>query len=252
MGLNPKRLLLLRSEDDMEASAQAVRERGGIPVACPMICIRPPRDVSALDAAIKRLGKIDWIVFTSAHAVRFFFQRLDEKQVARSVLQSIQIAAIGPATVQALSELNVYAAFEAQKANAVEFVKEFTAQFNIKGKRIFLPLSNIALRTMPEGLANAGAIISEAVAYENAAPESLPEDVRRLLLDNQIDWALFTSPSTARNLYQCLENENIKPQFHSASIGPSTSAALRELGVEPDAEADSHTFDGLLDAICNF
>lgn len=250
MGLNPKRLLLLRSEDDMEASAQAVRKRGGIPVACPMICIRPPRDASALDAAIERLGEINWIVFTSAHAVQFFFQRLDEEQIARGVLQSIQIAAIGPATAQALSELNVEASFEAQKANAAEFVKEFPSRFDIKGKQIFFPLSNIALRTMPKRLASAGAVVSEAVAYENAAPESLPDEARRLLQDDLIDWALFSSPSTARNLFQCLENENVTPKFQSASIGPSTSAALREIGVEPDVEADPHTFDGLLDAIC--
>lgn len=250
MGLDQKRLLLLRSEDDMEASAQAVRERGGVPIACPMICIRSPRDVSALDAAVERLGEIDWIVFTSAHAVRFFCQRLDEKPIARGVLQSIQIAAIGPATVQTINDLGFKAAFEAQKANAADFVKEFSSQLNIKGKRIFLPLSNIALRTMPEGLASAGAIISEAVAYDNAAPESLPEEARRLLQDGQVDWALFTSPSTARNLYQCLENENIKPQFLSASIGPSTSAVLREIGAGPEVEADPHTFDGLLDSIC--
>ena len=32
-----------------------------------------------------------------------------------------------------------------------------------------------------------------------------------------------------------------------ASIGPATSAALRELGAEPDLEADPHTPDGLVD-----
>ncbi|MDP8244839.1 MAG: uroporphyrinogen-III synthase [Candidatus Hinthialibacter antarcticus] len=249
MSLNQKRLLLLRSEDDMEASAQAVRERGGVAVACPMICIRPPKDTSALDAAIQKINHFDWIVFTSPHAVRFFFQRVDEKKIERNSFQVIQIAAIGPSTVNALSEQKIPVTFQAEKANAVEFIKEFPAQFRIKGQRIFLPLSDIALRTMPDGLTNAGAIVSEAVAYENAAAESLPDEARTLLQNQEIDWALFTSPSTVRNLFQCLKSENINPKFQSASIGPSTSAALRELGMEPDVEADPHTFDGLLDAI---
>jgi uroporphyrinogen III methyltransferase/synthase len=37
-----------------------------------------------------------------------------------------------------------------------------------------------------------------------------------------------------------------------ASIGPSTSATLRELGVEVDIEADRHTSDGLVAALCGF
>ena len=34
-----------------------------------------------------------------------------------------------------------------------------------------------------------------------------------------------------------------------ASIGPATSAALREAGAEPRLEADPHTPDGLVDAL---
>ena len=34
-----------------------------------------------------------------------------------------------------------------------------------------------------------------------------------------------------------------------ASIGPATSAALREHGAEPDLEADPHTPDGLVEAV---
>jgi uroporphyrinogen III methyltransferase/synthase len=34
-----------------------------------------------------------------------------------------------------------------------------------------------------------------------------------------------------------------------ASIGPVTSAALRELGHEPDLEAEDHTPDGLVAAL---
>lgn len=252
MSLNNKRLLLLRNEDDIPSLAEAVRVRGGVPVACPVICIRPPEDTRTLDEAIKNLKQIDWIVFTSAHAAKFLIQRVEELNIDRSVFGSIRLAAIGPATASELEEQQLDVEFQAARANAAEFVEEFTTKRNLHGARVLLPLSDIAMRTMPDGLASAGAYVVEAVAYRNAAPQSLPNEARGFLQSNQIDWALFSSPSTVKNLFQLLHQEHIAATFHTASIGPSTSATLREIGVTPDVEADPHTFDGLLDAIGEF
>ncbi len=249
MGLNNQTLLILRAEDDIPRLVQQVRARGGVPVACPMIEIQPPGDLGQLDSAIKELSGFDWIVFTSANAAKFFIQRVSELGVDRKSIYKIQLAAIGPATEKALEGLGLNSLVVSSKANALEFLNEFSSQYDLNGQRVLLPLSNIALRTMPEGLAKRGAKVSEVVAYVNTAPDSIPEKAIALLKNNQIDWVLFSSPSTARHLYQLLNEENIEPVFRAASIGPSTSAALRELGVEPDVEADPHTFDGLLDEI---
>ena len=60
------------------------------------------------------------------------------------------------------------------------------------------------------------------------------------------DWATFTCASSARFLH-APRARSTGPRL--ASIGPVTSAALRELGFEPDVEAADHTPDGLVAAL---
>ena len=62
------------------------------------------------------------------------------------------------------------------------------------------------------------------------------------------DWITFTSASTVRFLAEAAGG-TLPEGPRLASIGPATSAALREHGREPDLEADPHTPDGLVDAL---
>ena len=65
-----------------------------------------------------------------------------------------------------------------------------------------------------------------------------------------MDWITFTSASTVRFLAEA-SGGALPERPRLASIGPATSAALREHGREPDLEADPHTPDGLVDALVN-
>ena len=57
---------------------------------------------------------------------------------------------------------------------------------------------------------------------------------------------LFTSGSSVR-FFAAAGGSLTGPRL--VSIGPATSAELRELGAEPDLEADPHTPDGLVAAL---
>ncbi len=60
------------------------------------------------------------------------------------------------------------------------------------------------------------------------------------------DYALFTSASSARSLHAAA-GTLAGPKI--VSIGPATSAALRELGADVAVEADPHTPAGLIAAL---
>src|SRR5262249_29984302 len=62
------------------------------------------------------------------------------------------------------------------------------------------------------------------------------------------DYGTFTSSSTVRFLFEAL-GDGLGPDTRLVSIGPVTSAALRERGREPDVEADQHEIDGLVRAL---
>jgi uroporphyrinogen III methyltransferase / synthase len=96
---------------------------------------------------------------------------------------------------------------------------------------------------VPDALRDAGAYVDVLALYRTVA-ERLPEAARARALG--CDWATFTSASSVRNFHAAAGTLD-GPLL--ASIGPVTSAALRELGHEPDLEAPDHTPDGLVAAL---
>jgi Asp-tRNA(Asn)/Glu-tRNA(Gln) amidotransferase A subunit family amidase len=58
---------------------------------------------AAVDEALKRLDQFDWLVFSSANGVRYFFDRLISQGRDVRALGGSRIAAIGPATDRALA-----------------------------------------------------------------------------------------------------------------------------------------------------
>ena len=71
---------------------------------------------------------------------------------------------------------------------------------------------------------------------------------RARLIAAHADYVLFTSASSVR-FFARAAGERALQGPRLASIGPATSAALREHGAEPDLEADPHTPDGLVEAV---
>ena len=68
----------------------------------------------------------------------------------------------------------------------------------------------------------------------------------------KITWITFTSSSTAENLCKLL-GDDYREQLQKvklASIGPITSQTLAKLGLPVAVEAEEHTVDGLVKAMC--
>ena len=95
---------------------------------------------------------------------------------------------------------------------------------------------------LPEGLAAGGAEVTVLHTYRTV-PE--PVDAAEVLA---ADLVTFTSSSTVANLIAALDGAGIS-SLRAVSIGPVTSASLREAGIEPVAEADPHDVSGLVRAV---
>ena len=78
-----------------------------------------------------------------------------------------------------------------------------------------------------------------------------PLDPRTRARALEADWATFTSASSVRFFLEAAGGPQAVRDsgLRLASIGPITSAALRDQGLEPDIEAVEHTPDGLVDAL---
>jgi uroporphyrinogen III methyltransferase / synthase len=96
---------------------------------------------------------------------------------------------------------------------------------------------------LPDALRERGADVEVLALYETVAEPLEPETAAAA---SRADYVTFTSASTVR-FFLAAAGGLDGPRI--ASIGPATSAALREAGLEPDLEADPHTPDGLIAAL---
>jgi uroporphyrinogen-III synthase len=157
-----------------------------------------------------------------------------------------RICAIGPATKAAVEALHLKVDLMPEEYVAESLVQAF-AKEDLQFRRILLPRAAVARDLVPRELSRRGAQVDVIEAYQTVAPSGLGERVR-LVLDKKPHWLTFTSSSTVINFIAAMGREGLDG-IKIASIGPITSATLREHGVEPTVEAQPHTIGGLVDAI---
>jgi uroporphyrinogen III methyltransferase / synthase len=97
-----KTAVVTRTREQASALVELLSEAGARCLEIPTLEIAPPDDFGPLDAALARLADYQWLVFTSANGVAAFFQRLFDQGLDVRALGRAKLAAIGPATAQAL------------------------------------------------------------------------------------------------------------------------------------------------------
>jgi len=245
-----RRIVITRARSQASALAGRLEALGAMVVESPAIRIEPPADPAPLRRAIAEREAFDWIVFTSANGVEAFFGALAEAGLDARALAHLRIAVMGSATSERLAAFGVRADLVPATFTTEGLVESLAAQANLKGARILCPRADIAPKELVERLAARGANVTELTAYRTVANNESAERVAALLAREEVDWLSFTSSSTVKNFFSAVAAGAVRAsRARSASIGPSTSAALRAVGIEPAAEADPHTIDGLVAAL---
>ncbi len=243
-----RRIVVTRAREQAGVLTDLLHGLGAEVIELPTIEIQPAGDYAALDRALANIEDYDWLIFTSTNGVKFFLERLD---AGSSDLRSIKgrICAIGPATRDALECFHIKVDVMAEEYRA-EGLLDALAVHDLTGARILIARAAVARDTLPAELSRRGATVDVVEAYRTVAPAALPQRASEILA-RKPDWITFTSSSTARNLIDVVGAEALA-NTRIASIGPVTSATLRENGVGVTVEASAYTVTGLVDAILSF
>jgi uroporphyrinogen III methyltransferase/synthase len=228
--------------------AVRLSDLGAEPVIFPTIAIRPPEDWEPLDTAAGRLSTYDWVIFTSANGVRFFWSRLERTGKDARLFAGTRLAAIGPVTAEELASRGMRPDLVPGQYVAEAILDEIGA---VDGRRILLPRADIARPLLADGLRAAGAQVDEIAAYRTLpATTEDAERIRDMLATGEIDVLTFTSSSTVRNFVAALEPVPDVPEGTVvACIGPVTAQTAEESGLPVHVSASEHTIDGLLGAL---
>jgi len=243
-----KRILVTRAAHQAGKLSEGLRAAGAEPVEVPVLEIRPPASYEPLDAALRDLQTYDWLILTSANAV----DAVAERRAACGLIHNDQkpkIAAVGKATAEAARKAGFTVALTPKEYVAESLIETMTDLAG--GQRILLARAAIARDLIPDTLRATGAIVDVVDAYQNAIPQDAPAKLREALA-SRIDAATFTSSSSVTHLAEVARAAGIAfpiAGVKAISIGPITSATLRENGWPPDVEADPHDIPGLIGAV---
>jgi uroporphyrinogen III methyltransferase/synthase len=223
-------VVVTRARAQASGLAARLRALGASVVEAPAIRIEP------IAADVPDVAAYDLLCLTSPNGVH---RLLEEVRDARA-LAGPTIAAIGPGTAGALREHGIEADIVPERSVAESLVEALAA---VDVRRALVARAEEARDVLPGALRDRGAEVDVLALYRTVA-EPLDDAGRAAALG--ADYATFTSASSVRFFHEAAGTLD-GPRL--VSIGPVTSAALRERGYEPVVEAGDHTPDGLVAAL---
>lgn len=247
-----RRIVVTRTREQASELADRLSQLGAEVLELPVLRISKHVEKQELADVMLELGRYDWIVFTSANGVRYFFEEFFRLFDDIRSLGLIRIACVGEGTALRIGELHLRVECQPKTATADALADELIATGSLDSAQVLVITGNLNRETLVEKLEGARAIVDRLPVYRTEKldlSESLAAADYRA---HGADAVLFASSSSAQffgEQAQALKLEATarKPLF--GSIGPQTSAAMRRAGFKVDFEAEAPGLDALIAAL---
>ncbi len=244
-----KRILVTRARHQASVLSKLLSEQGALPIELPTIDIKEATDTPEFEQTLSNLKQYHWVIFTSINGVEAFFQKLCDRHLDTRVLGGLKIAAIGPATAEALKTRGIISDF-IPKVYTSQGIIRGLSQRNITRQSFLLPRADTANQELIEGITRLGNEARELTMYRTVKAKDTAARVKQAILSSEIDVVTFTSSSTVSNLVSALDNESKAINGAKiACIGPVTADTAVRAGLNVDILAVEHTIPGLASAI---
>ena len=158
-----------------------------------------PLDPAPLRAAFARLKDFSWVAFTSQNAVRFFWDELRAAGLDARALAGAKIAAVGPATADALLEHGLAVDVAPDRFVAEALLDALRERRDVNGARVLYATAEGARDTLQLGLQELGAIVERVDLYRSVPDGSGAEQLKERMSKDGADLVTFTSASSVTN-----------------------------------------------------
>jgi uroporphyrinogen III methyltransferase/synthase len=247
-----RRVVITRPRAHAAEFAERLEAWGAEVIPFPTIETVPPPSFAPLDNAIQHAADFDWVVFTSAHGVRVFFERLQTLGTDIREFRRARFAAIGPQTARAIQAYCVRVESTPDEFRA-EGVVAALAAAGVAGKRVLLPRAAGAREVLPIELRAQGASVEEVVTYASVRPRTPATELRELLRGDAAV-ITFTSSSTVHNFMAVFEGTADAVLAHATigCIGPVTADTARSYGLRVAIQPATYTIPAFVEAIVQY
>jgi uroporphyrinogen III methyltransferase / synthase len=239
------RIVVTRAAHQAEELARPLRDLGAQVILLPVIDIGSPSDPEPLRNAAAHSNRYDWIIFTSANAIRAFVVELPFPVP----MCTARTATVGVATRRIAEEHGFTISLTPQTYTAEALVEAFGEE-DLSGKQILIPSAAITRDVVATELRRRGARVDVVEAYRNVLPRDAASRATEIFREPFPDWVTFASSSAVDNLVRLVGADTLR-HVKIASIGPITSETARARGLEVAAEANLQTVEGLIEVLCS-
>jgi uroporphyrinogen III methyltransferase / synthase len=247
-------IVVTRAAAQAQRFSELLAAAGARVVEAPAIVIGPPASWEPLDAALLALPTFAWVVFTSTNAVLMVDRRLTALGLAWTAMSGRRVAAIGPATADALREHAVHVDLVPAEYRAEGLVARLRAVLGT-GDRVLLPRAAQTRDVLVNDLRALGVEVTEVAAYATRKADGGAARLADALAGGAIDAVTFTSSSTARNFAEAFSDDERRAwrgRVAIASIGPITASTAAEYGLTTDIMPGEYTIPALARAIADY
>ena len=252
--LDGRTVVVTRAAAQAQRFSQLLEAAGARVLEAPAIVIAPPASWEPLDGALAALETFTWVIFTSVNGVAMVDRRLSARGLTWSAVSGRRVAAIGPATADALAEHGVRPDVVPDEYRAEGLVERLRARMT-PADRVLLPRAAQTRDVLVIELRRLGAHVEEVPAYTTRRAEAGTARLREALAAGSIDAVTFTSSSTARNFAELFSDDERRAwlgRVTVASIGPITAATAAEYGMTTDVMPGEYTIPALAKALADY
>jgi uroporphyrinogen III methyltransferase / synthase len=247
-----KGIVITRPEKQADELTALLEKEGAQAINFPTIKVIPPAIWIDLDAALNNLSDYNWLIFTSANGVKYFFERLFVQDKDIRELKGIKICCIGPSTALQVKKMGIKIDLIPEYYVSESILQSF-AKMNMQGQKVLIPRTADARDILPEGLKKMGAIVDVVTAYVTVNSGEKREKLAQLISDKRIDVITFTSSSTITRFLEIMGKDYaIPPPIKIACIGPITAAMARKAGWKVDIQQEEYTMQGLVHSLIDY
>ena len=243
-----KRIVVTRAREQASELKRLLEEAGAQVLQFPTIEIAPPESWDSLERAIDK--RYDWLIFTSVHGVQAYFERLFANGKDVRSVAGTKVAAVGQTTAAELRARGINPDLVPERFISTELLPMLPSDQT--GIRTAVVRAAEGRDELIDELRRRGGEVDVAIAYRTLAADYDLSELRELIANDAIDVVTFTSASTVEHFFEKLTSEErarVNRRAILASIGATTSEAIRRYGKEPDVVAPNATIAALCEAI---
>jgi uroporphyrinogen-III synthase len=250
--LSGRRIAVTRARDQASELSAKLTALGAEVIELPLIRISKSVALQSLADVLLELGSYDWIVFTSANGVRYFFEEFNRVFDDIRSLGLLRFACIGATTAAAIRQFHLKVECQPSIATADALGDALIETGSLDSAKVVVITGNLNRDTLVAKLEAAGAIVDQLQVYQTEQADISADPAAADFRLRGADAILFASSSAARSFADQAAALSLAPTAQrprAGSMGPQTSETMKVAGIPVDFTAKEPSLDSLIEVL---